>query len=86
MEDRYRQAESHKGKLNSLVNVGNQGANLPNILAAFQEQPIRGHYPSLSVSFFLLFGAICQSPQLFLLEMIHLVQQCNTDVTFVLAG
>ncbi len=30
-EDRYRQAESHEGKLNSLVNVSNQGANLPGI-------------------------------------------------------
>lgn len=30
-EDRYRQAESHEGKLNSLVNVSNQRANLPGI-------------------------------------------------------
>lgn len=28
-EDGYCQAESHKGKLNSLVNVSNQGADLP---------------------------------------------------------
>lgn len=30
-EDIYRQGESHKGKLNSLVDVSNQGVNLPGI-------------------------------------------------------
>lgn len=30
-EDTLRQGESHKGKLNSLVNVSNQGTNLPGI-------------------------------------------------------
>lgn len=30
-EDTHRQGESHKGKLNSLVNVSNQGTNLPGI-------------------------------------------------------
>lgn len=30
-EDTHRQGESHKGKLSSLVNISNQGTNLPGI-------------------------------------------------------
>lgn len=50
-KDGYRQAECHEGKLNSLVNVSNQG-----VLAAFQEQPIIRHYQSPSVSLSMVQG------------------------------
>lgn len=71
--DRYSQAESHGGKLNSLLNVSNHGAN-PGIGISRT-----AHYKPLPEPLCLSYlrsKAICQSPQLLacLLKMIHLEQ------------
>lgn len=80
--DRYSQAESHRGKLNSLLIVSNHGAN-PWIGISRT-----AHYKPLPepLCLSLWSQAICQSPQLLacLLKMIHLEQHwCGLVIVFL---